>query len=399
MLQKWEEAYELQTRDFNALMMEVDDMVAHTSWHHDLDSKALKLMAIEDPMSVQTISTACKLDYDQTYANFQDGSKLIVEYDSEQFANISNLAKGTLCETAKLSGSSLGRMTGEKLSQTLNNGLEVAKGKTLLLLRYGSAMAFHSDGSYAIMPMNDLLNITVDNLKMKFGDVQFQSASHANAYTSAIFTLPDARERIMKLYSRALSDAVSNKHPIDFMPAARFSSSDTAHAAAVLKPMFFMKDGTAFSMGDGIAVKHENKARRSRNGVDAYREDTLELYAKFEETIENVKRLAQIEIEHPVNCYVGICNWLNRSQQMLPRKYADDGLEKVEYYEFNSPVISAHDLYLALVSCIHEAKEANASRGTLFFIEEAIAKVVSPSFDWKRFDVGGVVAWGEKGKW
>ena len=399
MLERWEENYEFQTNDYHALLSEVEEMVRNTCWHHDLDSSALKLTAIEDPMSVQTISKDKKLDYDQTYANFQDGSKLIVEYDEDRFANISSIARGTLCETAKLSGSSLGRMSGWKLAQTLNNGLEVARGKTLLLLRYNAAMAFHSDGSYAIMPMNELLDITRENLEARFGTAQFKSGTHANSYTTATFTLPDAQKSIMNRYQQSLTEAVTNRHPINFMPAARFSSSDTAHSCAILKPMFLMPNGTAFSMGDGIAVKHEQKARRALNGIDAYREETKELYSKFEATMENIQRLSKIEIQHPTNCYVGICNYLNRSQQMIPRRYADDGLADVEYYEYASPVLSAHDLYLSLVSCIHAAQVAGASRGTIFFIEEAIAKVIAPSFDWKRFDVGGTVVWGEKNGW
>ena len=53
-----------------------------------------------------------------------------------------------------------------------------------------------------------------------------------------------------------------------------------------------------------------------------------------------------------------------------------------------------HDIYLSMTECVGLAKQAGASASTLVNIEEAIAKVMS--LDWKSFDVGGVVAWGEK---
>ena len=128
--------------------------------------------------------------------------------------------------------------------------------------------------------------------------------------------------------------------------------------------------------------------------MELFEKEAAGLYAKFGDSMKDLKRMAETAIYNPQNCVVGIFNWINRSQTVISRKYADAIREEVEIMTVNSPVLSMHDIYLSMTECVGLAKQAGASASTLVNIEEAIAKVMS--LDWKSFDVGGVVAWGEK---
>ncbi len=389
---RWEEDYCVETRDEDTFLAEVDEMELETMWVNSVVSKDIRLTPIPTLMESAEISAKFGLDPDVTYENAQDGTKLVLTYEDKRY-NVSNVARATLYETAKLWGSSLGRLPACYLADNLNHSLTVAKGMSLMLIRQGKVMALHSDGSYCVMPISKLIDITKKALS-KYGEVKFESGYHSNAYTSALWSLPDAQDDLITAYQDALKNAASHNHAVNFMPVVRFSASDTAHSSAILRPMFQKTNGITFSLGDGISVKHERKGSTADYGMELFEKEAAGLYAKFGDSMKDLKRMAETAIYNPQNCVVGIFNWINRSQTVISRKYADAIREEVEIMTVNSPVLSMHDIYLSMTECVGLAKQAGASASTLVNIEEAIAKVMS--LDWKSFDVGGVVAWGEK---
>ena len=394
--ERWEEFFELPlitSRDF--LLGEVEIMEQCSEWIPGTQSKALSLIPIAGPIMVSQIAQQYKLEYERTYENATEGTRLILDQCHYKQWNISNVARGTLYETAKLQGSALGRMAPEMLAETLNNGLAVARGTSLLLVRHGKIMALHSDaaGGYCPMPISQLIEKTEDALK-EFGSVVFRNGYHSNSYTAATWMLPDAKGDLLTMYQDALKSAASNLHAINFTPAVRFSASDTARSSAVLKPVFMKPNGTYIMLGKEISVKHE-KSRNGIYGLDLFEQESKTLFAKFKETAEVIEKMANTEIENPVNCFVGIMNHLNRGATAIPRKYADAAREEVEMYAVSSPIMSMHDIYLSMSECVSAARNGGASKGTVVGIEDAIAKVLT--LDWKDFDIGGVVAWGEKG--
>ena len=410
---RWVEDFEVYTEEEQILIDEVGIMEANSVWYDGLVSKELQLIGIPSPIESVITAQQYQLDLERTVENAggfstkaPDGKDratgLILAYQQVEpklgivthYKNISRASWGTLCETAKLNGSALTRMAPLQLSSCLNSGLDVARGQTLLLVRFDKVMGMHSDSDsgYCIMPISELLNIARHNLEDKFGTVEFVQGRHSNVYTTALWQLPDAQGVIIDKYKDALKNAASHIHPVNFMPAVRFSASDTARSSAVMKPMFLKSNGTAFTFGGDIAVKHERK-RTGIYGVDLFEQETSGLFAKFDETVEAIKKMAETDIYNPVNCFVGIINYLNRGNSVIKRQYADAARIEVERSTINYPVMSMHDIYLYMSECITAAR-LDGVKNTIK-IEEALAKVLT--MNWRDFDVGGTVAWGEKG--
>lgn len=392
-VKRWEEEYSIETKDEDTFLSEVDEMELESIWVNGVVSKDIQIIPIPSLLESAEISTKFKLDPDMTYENAQDGTKLVLSYDGKSF-NVSNISRATLYETAKLWGSALGRMPAVYLADCLNHGLSVAKGASLMLVRQGKVMALHSDGSYCVMPISKLIEISKKALS-KYGEVRFEHGIQSNSYTTALWSLPDAQDDLITAYQDALKNAASHNHAINFMPVVRFSSSDTAHSSAILRPMFKKPNGVTFSLGDGVSVKHERKGSGTTDyGMELFEQEANSIYAKFQAGMEDLKKMAETPIYNPQNCVVGILNWINRSQTVIPRKYADAVREEIEIMAINSPVLSMHDIYLSLTECVGLAAQGGASKTTQMNIEEAVSRVMK--LDWKSFDVGGVVAWGEK---
>ncbi len=389
--ERWVEDYEFTTHNENALVREVKEMEKNSRWISDVTSKLLRLESIDGPIYAGDMARKHDLEFDMVYETEQNGVKLIICYLHQAWC-VRSTAMGTLHETAKLYGSAFGRMIPSSLAQTLNNGLAVARGKSLMLERYGKISAVHSgaEGGYCVMPISELLEITQGKLKARFGISDFKYAYNRHDYTYAIWELPDAQSDLMNIYQKALDNAVSYNHAINFMPAVRFTTSDTASSSACLLPMFKLPSGTYFRLSNGIQVEHKKTTKAGQKyGVALFEEKADGLFAMFNETAEIIKKMAETEIWHPVNCLIGICNELR-----IPRKYADAAREEVERFAVNSPCMSMHDIYLSLSECVGYAKNAGASKNVIFNLEEMIARVLT--LNWSDYDIGGVVAWGAK---
>ena len=396
------DSYEFRTHSEADLLREVDVMEDNSKWTGGIMSKQLKLDSIDGPMFVtEVMSKYAALVYDVTYdtASCDECTKLlllpgnsaVVDGQSKPIAKcIRNTARASLYETAKLNGSALGEMHQSRLADTLNNGLHVAKGTTLMLERYGKVTALHSDanGGYRPMAISMLLKITMKALSDRFGTPDFKFGLNRHDYTYAVWDLPDVQNELVSKYQAALENSVSFHHAIAFMPAVRFSSSDTAASSATLVPQFKLPSGVYFRLVDGIQVKHKRSTRQGvKDGLELFEEEAGKIFAKFEETAEIIKKMGETEIWNPVNCLVGICNKLK-----ISKKYADAAREEVERFAATSACCSMHDIYLSMAETVGHAERNGASQKTIRTIEESIAKVLT--MDWEEFDVGGVVAWG-----
>ena len=370
------------------LFENVKDMEKNSEWIPGIPSNALSLESIF-PIDVCETAANCRFNEDLAMETASStGSQLFLSSDAtgRNFL-VRNCAKGTLAETAKLSGSALGRMGPEVYADTLNNGFSVARGSSMLLIRYGKLSSCHSDGDggYAVMPISEPLADSKKVIKEKFGDARFESGYNSHSYTEAFWTLPTAQNRLVKSYQDALDDiGCDSQYPINFMPGLRFWSSDTANACAVLQPVFQMDGSRNIAFCDGVRVKHTKKSSSSY-GTELFKQEIADIYAKFDASIEAIKSLAKVNIYHPENVVISLCKKFN-----IPKKYGEAAREEI--VQFASNCISAHDVYLAMTCVPAEARDREASKWVINNLEEAVAKIVHIS-DWKEFDVGGTVVW------
>ncbi len=367
------------------LLKEVKDMEENSEWTHGVTSSGISLEAIDGPLFAKDAADRYHLNYELAL-DTTENTCLMVNTGSS-FELLRDTARSSLCETAKLSGSALGRMAPYLFAATINNGLSVARGSSLLLKRYGKISALHSnaDGGYQIMPISKLLGITEDMIERRFGTGDFIEGYNTHGYTSAVWELPDAQEKILDIYKKALGQAGS-KYPVNCMPALRFQSSDTAASCATLLPVFvYPKTGIGLPFSEGIRIKH-TKRGSSRDAMEEFAEQADGMFARFEESAEEISRLSAVDIYNGCNTVVSICKKLN-----IAKKYGEAARVEMERLTVGGAPVTAHDVYLCMGEALADAMNSRASAWVVRNMEESIAKV--PRLDWTEHDVGGVVAW------
>ena len=319
------------------------------------------------------------------------GTNLMVQYQGTTWC-LRDTGRATLYTTAGLIGPANANMVKAEgfadLAQCLNIALRYAKGNGLLLLRYGKLSALHSGASdgYAIMRISELVRITKEKLRGRFGVPTFKEGFNSHSYTSAVWELPDVRDDLIDKYQKALSNAVSRNHAVNWMPVVRLSTSDTATSSAILMPKLMSPGGAfSFAIGKGIRVEHK-KLAAGKYGLEKFEDEADGLYALFEDGAAMMQKMGSMEISNPVNCLVGICSYLK-----IPRKYADPAREEVDTFVINSPRMSALDIYLSMAQIPTYAKQAGASDAKVLELEELIGKTLN--LNWFDYDIGGTVAW------
>ena len=92
------------------LLQEVKDMEENSDWVPGIVSSAMELEAIDGPLFAKDVSDRCHVNYELALDTADSGSKLILNTGYE-YKLLRETARTSLCETAKLFGSALGRMT------------------------------------------------------------------------------------------------------------------------------------------------------------------------------------------------------------------------------------------------------------------------------------------------
>lgn len=115
------------------LFDEVAEMEANSKWETGIGSKNFTLSPVSAPIFAEDTARTYGLDVDLVRDTAMDsGTRLVIHrtYNGTPVWSkcVRSTARNSLYETAKLNGSALGRMGTDKLAETLNNGLEVAKG-------------------------------------------------------------------------------------------------------------------------------------------------------------------------------------------------------------------------------------------------------------------------------
>lgn len=386
---KRHDGYVAGFRAYEDLLTDVKDMEANSRWLPGMQSKDIKVFPLEAPMFAASVADKYGMDPEMCELTATEGSKLYLTLPDGTTKLLDSCGVATLYGRACLFGSALGRMIPANLADALNLALEVAQGDALVLERYGKVAALHSDaaGGYCVMPISALLNVVTRNVTARCGKMDFISGSNSHSYTTAIWALPEVQEKLMLKYREALLKANIRPH-MDIsaaMPVVRFNTSDTATSSATVRPMFML--GKSFvQLVDDISVAHTRRvSANSKDGVSLFEQKLdEELYARMFEAVENLTALTEIEIQHPTNVIVGICNKFR-----IAKKYGNSALEQTWVTELNGESVSAHDVFLLLNQAISEAKDSTV----VFDLGEKLCALANPKFDWAAYDVGGTVAW------
>lgn len=330
------------------------------------------------------------LDEELVEDTAENGTRLMLLGEGIPFL-VRRAALPSIFQTAKLNGSALGKMDPLRLAQTINNGFAVGSGKALALERYGKLSACHSagEGGYAIMPIPELCDIAIKELEEKFGYIEMDNAYHSHEYSRATWQLVDAQSAMMSKYQSVLQKYMEQEHIPMYMPAARFSSSDTANSCATLEPVFLTNEGSELRFTAGVSIKHKRAPAGELQPMDAFQQGCKELFAKFDESIEMMEELAKREVYHAENFVISVCKKLK-----IAKKYGEAARDYAECLAAGRAYVDGHSMYLAMTNIISSAKEYGASGRTLLELDEKISQI--PTLDWAEHDVGGTVAWSDK---
>ena len=368
-----------------AFLKEIDDMEEHSQWIAGIQSSELRLESIDGPLAAAEAAQKYSLDVDLTVDTAANGTSLII-CTGRKYELVRGCAVPSIGQTAKIFGSALGRMPAWLYAETLNNAFSVAQGSSLMLMRYGKCSAMHSnaEGGYEIMPISKLLKITRSMIDRRFGERTFKGGENRHDFTRCTWTLPDAQASMLLNYEAALNR--TSQLPIEYMPAIRFSSSDTGDSCAILEPLFLGKGDVPLRFVDGVKVKHTK--RGEKNALEDFAEQAEDLFSKFEESVAKIEKLSEVEVQNPANALVSVCRKFG-----ISKKYGDYARDAIETLAQSGRPVTAHDLYVCLASeVINAAYYLNSSTQTINNLEEAIAKVLKIE-RWEEHDVGGLVAW------
>ena len=388
--------YAVFTKDKDELMDEVCRMEANSHWDSGVAGSGIAAFGVE-PVDVPLIQAEAKINGgkyglvanadaldEATILDTANGCGLLVSYNYNLYAARDTAVSG-LHETAKLYGSAFGRMDAHTHATVLQYGLNVAKTTNLVLQRCGKVSAVHSS-SYEIMPISRLLQIMEKELPARFGECKFLRGTNGHALTTAMWSLDEAQQDILDKYQKALDSAgFPSIMPVAWMPAVYFESSDTAMSAARAIPVFIDDSGCISRFTDGVQIKHV----RSAGGCDKFAEKVREMWALFDESMEKIADMAKVVISHPANAFVGVCN-----KVQIPAKWAEKTRAFLEGYQINGQQLSAHDVYVIATRIPKNAKELGASTTIIKSLTEQVGRMLD--IEWRDYDVGGSVAWGNK---
>ena len=211
---------------------------------------------------------------------------------------------------------------------------------------------------------------------------------NTHGFTSALWKLPDAQNRLVEMYQDALQrSGNASQYAVNYMPAVDFHSSDTKASCAVLDPVFILPSGVPVHFIEGVRIKHLKRGQaRDTDGLKLFAEAADNIYAKFEATAEAIQNLSAVKIYHPANCVIKLCRAFH-----IPPKYGQAAYDEAERIALGNSYITAHDLYIAMNEILAEAERCDASANVINNLEESLMRIVR--CDFSEYDIGGVVAW------
>ena len=382
--QKIADSFFLRPPTAEDLRNEMFDMENNTSW---ITLKTNELMTV--PLFKDALSAEDNIKDYSLYDAAANGPGIAISDGSISPIPLRDIAVKDLLTTAKVSGSAFKKLLKNDKNAFSNvmNMIFKSSGykNSKALLRNGKITGILSanGGGFDEMPMTYLFDISEKTLKDKFGEIEFIDSFISNEFVESTWALTESRDDLLQIYANAVGSSQKHKG-LNFMPVARFSTSDTGNSAACLMPMFRTNEGINIHIGKGIKVKHVRHGAMS--AMDVFADECQSIYAQYNNLTETIGKMAKTTINNPANTYIGICNKLGISPL-----YASIPLAELEIITAGRSC-NMHDIYLYMLDTLLYAKEAKrCSEKTLLTLEETIAKILY--LNWKAFDIGGTVAW------
>lgn len=287
----------------------------------------------------------------------------------------------SLLERARIGGTSLSKLSKEVLAEVVNACLGLYSADALLLVRDEKVSAVHSgaETDYSVLPVDELLTVLKEKLDARFPDHEFGQGYCDHSLVSASWTMPAQKEDLLGTYIRLLDSQGRSAMASKLMPGIRFTSSDTGVASAKVSALLI---GGRYSIhiGNCISIDH-----RHQSTVSDFAGSLDQLFAQFGDSVDKLKKMAEVYLDYPVNAMTRVCKKL-----CMPKKAALEAIAMFEMSYGDGPA-TAHDVFLAMQEIPFILKSEKASESKLLALEENMARAVS--LRWRDYDLAKAVSY------
>ena len=287
----------------------------------------------------------------------------------------------SLLDRAKISGTTLPKLSREVLAEVLNACLKLYSAETLVLIRGEKVAAVHSgdESDYSVLPISELLKTLQTKLDIRFPGNDFGTGYCDHLFTSASWRMPDQKEELLGTYTKLLASQGKGAMASRMVPAIRFMTSDTGVASARVSALLGSGQNT-IHIGGCVAVEHRYQAK-----VSDFDTALDQLFAQFGDKVARLEKLLDVWLDYPVNAMSRICKKLS-----LPKKAA---LEAISMYEmaYGGGMATAHDVFLAMQEIPFILKSQNAPVSKILMVEENMARALT--LEWSGYDLAKAVVY------
>ena len=373
------DGYVCETQDRSRFADELEAFSDVTSLQRGIMANKLRVFPCPSPLETG-MSAYSKIQEDTL-----ENSKLCAAYDGDEYFVRDCGVLSIAAVGAKIMGAGLGDTLTKNISDFcsgLNCFLTNRRSgdNCCLIVRGGKLTAMHGS-NYEYMPQAELYSLLEEKLNSPmYGGTRFVHGCITHEMTNALLLL-DRRE-ITEAY-RKIREDIGAVYIGEFSCGVVFETSDVSTSAVDVRPVFVdIHTGAVTSFCEGIKIPHilsKNGSGLERLGAEL---DKGILLTMFEDTLDKIRALGSIRIEHPENTVVSLCN-----RYGIARKWGELARAAVEAFTR----LTAYDIYAFMANIVPQAKLLGASEGTLITLESAIYKIVYA--DWNDHDHGGTVAW------
>ena len=295
-------------------------------------TRMLRLGPLEK--EAETIEKACTKQLEGIVEDTEKNTQLVLKINGEVYP-VRDCAMHTILKRAGVSGTGLRKLEKATYAKVINYCLKVARGDALIKIADGKVSAVHGgdEHDYCVLDMEAVFSMTCDYLKAHFSGSAYLegSGTYDHSIASAMWTL-EGNQELLDTYRQALKD-----HDLEdkaLAPALRLTTSDVAASGANLYPMMTSKtNNRTISLGSPIKLSHDKGAT-----LQDFRKNLDKIFSRYQEAMNGISSLMDIEIENPVNCLHLVMKEIKISQKIRN--------EVVEQYvaQYGEDPCTAHDL-------------------------------------------------------
>lgn len=286
----------------------------------------------------------------------------------------------SLQDRACISGNALRKVKKSVLAEILNRCLRVGHGEALLRIADGKVSAVLSGDAkdYAILPIPELYQRTVEYLDLHFPYKTFAGGCYSHAQVTALWELTGSDEMLDAYRSALRAHSCPDE---DFRPALRLTTSDVGMSGANLYPTIFKgKEDRLIPLGHPLKVEHKNGAT-----LADFEKNLSLIFAQYAHAVDRLAALLDIEIVHPYTTLLRVMKYLG-----IGKKTAYE-VADLHNSQYGPAPCSAHDLYYDINEILYTLQCSGADSTKIASMEETIARALH--IRWTDYDMPGDFKW------